>query len=167
MSDNNEMKIREVGEAIPKPSEQARRIALALLYFQYKVQFESSVSAEEKEQIVQDAKRIEVVFAHHAARSRSYAWYRAVADLVDEVCSSSPWISTKDKLPDECETVLLMVSGRVAWAYWQEEQEGDWENGYKRYKQWYYIDQDSDQFEPVDKWPEWWMPLAKPPEVKP
>lgn len=104
MSDTNEMKIREVGEAIPKPSDQARRIAMALLYFQYHVQFESSVSSDEKEQIIQDTERVKAIFARHASRSRSYAWYKAVSTLIDDIYIPPHDTIFRDLFPDGVRT---------------------------------------------------------------
>lgn len=75
------------------------------------------------------------------------------------------WIDPLDKMPDELETIQAVFGGKICVAYWQEEQEGDWENGYKKFRQWFRMELDDDHYVSVDGYPEWWKPFSKPPSV--
>lgn len=76
------------------------------------------------------------------------------------------WIPTNERIPAINETVLILVGGKAAWAYWDMEQEGDWETGYKKYRMWYFIAQDNDEYEPyIEGEPEFWQPLPPAPDV--
>lgn len=84
----------------------------------------------------------------------------------DALRDAARWIPTSERIPPICETVLIPINGAVAWAYWDMEQEGDWETGYKKYRMWYFIEQDNDEYEPyLGGEPEYWMPLPPAPDV--
>lgn len=96
---------------------------------------------------------------------------RLVKELIAEnerLAAALPrWISTDEHWPDETESVTIAIDGNVYPAFWQEEQEGDWENGYKHFRQWYYTP-DWDKFEPLDFYVYGaflWQSFPKPPDT--
>jgi hypothetical protein len=76
--------------------------------------------------------------------------YEAQAQQIEDLKGQLPKrVSIADAWPEESESVLIFLNGDVIPAFWQEEQEGDFENGYKKYRQFYYCP-DWDKFEPLD-----------------
>jgi len=70
---------------------------------------------------------------------------KIVAELIRELA----WKSTEKEWPDEISSVIVLVDGKAVPGFWQENQEGDWETGYRPYRQWFYINEDGD-FRPIE-----------------
>lgn len=83
--------------------------------------------------------------------------------IVDALIKEAAWKSTENEWPEEVETVMAIVDGESKVAFWQDMAEGEWEVGYHHYRQWFYMNDDS-EWSPIEYgYPReiLWKPLPK------
>lgn len=83
------------------------------------------------------------------------------------------WIRTDERRPEETETVNAVYHNQTVTAFWQEQAEGDPENGFDKYAQWFYMPANGhDEFKPMQtedsapEFPDYWQPLPSCPQVE-
>lgn len=104
--------------------------------------------------------------AHRILKARQALNLRAEGKEVARLCG---WIVTKERMPSEIQTVNAVYHEETVVAYWQEQAEGEPETGFRKYYQWYYMQEGDDSFIPMQdgdgapEFPEYWQPLPLPP----